>query len=126
MPAVTLNSVAFSGSIFSDESTVRWAPTKVEPQPRKVGELVEGPDGQRTWVHRAAKTDYLLTWDQPCPTYTRDQVKAIFALTSTFTAVLPDATLTVQCEEEDFSASHAFTLPNGNTYWTVTLLLRQP
>jgi len=126
MPAVTLNSVSFAGSVFSDEATVRWAPTKVEPQPRKIGEVVEGPAGQRTWVDRGSKTDYLLTWDQPCPTYTRDQVRAIFDLTSTFTAVLPAGTLTVQCEETDYSAAYAFTLPDGREYWAVTLLVRQP
>ncbi len=125
MPAVTLNGTSFAGTV-NDAETVRWAPTKVEPKPRKIGELVEGPDGQRTWVHRAAKTDYLLTWDQPAPTYTRDQIKAIFDLTTTFSAVLPSGTVTVQCEEQDYSAEHAFTLPDGREYWTVTLLLRQP
>ena len=127
MPSVTLNSVPFSGSVYASDSTLR-APQKVTPKPRKIGVVLEAASGARNMVLRNSgtpKVDYELFW-QGAPEATRAGVRTTFNLATTFTAVLPQGTVTVQCELEDYQEEEAFTLPNGTAYYDVTLTLRAP
>lgn len=123
MPAATLNSTSFAGSIFDAES-IRRAPQKITPKPYKVGKTLVGPNGQRARVHRAAKSDWLLEWDK-APEVTRAAVRVIFDLTTTFSVTLLGGTYTVQCEDEDYSEELTDELPDGRCYYRVTLLVRQ-
>lgn len=125
MPNVTLNSISFNGDVYSNPTTTRRAPKLVTPKPRKIGKAMIAASGARTWVHRSAKTDYELEWENVAE-LTRAAVRAIFDLTTTFTAVLPVGTATYQCEEQDYTEKEAFTMPDGTRYYNITLLLRQP
>src|SRR5215471_6778849 len=126
MPAVTLNGTTFTGNVYSADS-VRKAPTHVNPKPRKIGTVLEAASGARNMVLRNSgtpKVDYELTWDQPVAETTRAAVRTIFDLSTTFTAILPQGTVTVQCELEDYEENHVLTLPDGTRYFEVKLTLR--
>lgn len=126
MPSVTLNSVAFTGSVFASDAT-RRAPQKVTRKPRKIGVVLEADSGAKNIVLRnsgAEKSDFELFW-QGAPEVTRAAAYAAFALDTTFTAILPQGTFTVQCELEDYEEEEAFTLPNGTPYYDVTLTIHE-
>jgi hypothetical protein len=124
MPAVTLNGVSFAGTVY-DANTVRRAPQHVNPRPRKISTVLVGREGTRNQMLYGTKTDYELIWEQVAET-TRAAVRAVFDLTSTFTAILPQGTVTVQCEGEDYKEDHVLTFPDGTRFFNVTLTLRQP
>lgn len=123
MPAATLNSVSFAGGVF-DAETVRRAPQKIIPKPRKIGDVVEGADGTQNFMQRAQKSDWELRWEQ-VPETTRAAVRAIFDLSTTFTAVLPSGTYTVQCHKEDYTEDPVLTIPGPIDYYDVTLIIHQ-
>lgn len=131
MPAVTLNGVSFAGSVHAAESVPR-APQIVTPKPRKIGIVLEAADGSRALIQQTTsggtpidKTDHELRWNR-VPEATRAAVAAIFDLTTTFTAVLPQGTFTVQCEMEDYTEDLDIAIPGPVYYYNVTLTLRQP
>ena len=126
MPAVTLNGNAFNGTV-SDADSVRRAPQKATPKPRKVGKTLEAASGARTFMYRGGKTDWELAWEK-VPEVTRAAVRAVFDLTTTFPYIDPSgASWTVQCEETDYQEELDVTLPDGTTrYYNVRLTVRQP
>jgi hypothetical protein len=124
MPNATINAVTFTGNVYSDPATVRRAPKLITPKPRKIGKAMVAASGARTWVHRTEKVDQLLEWENVAE-LTRAAVRAVFALTTTFSATMPTGTATYQCEDEDYTEDEAFCMPDGTRYYNVTLLLRQ-
>lgn len=130
MPNVTLNGTTFTGGVYTPDTT-RKAPQTIVPDPRKIGVLKVSPNGTRIWIQRLngstpiVKSTYKLTWNM-VPETTRAAVRAIFDLGATFTAILPSGTITVQCEESDYEERPTETLPDGTTYYDITLTLREP
>lgn len=126
MPAVTLNSVSFAGSIF-DADTVRRAPQKVNRQPEKVEVVLRSANGTLSRMHYANKGVWELTWEQ-VPETTRAAVKALYDLTADFSAVVPDGTFTVQSHNGDYREDQVLAIPGVSAptyYFTVTLTIRQ-
>ena len=124
MPAVTLNGVSFAGLVTDLESVVR-APAKATHVRHKIEVVKVAASGTRTAMVFGSKTDYQLEWPQ-VPEATRAAVQAIFDLTTTFSATVLGTTLTVQCEDGDYTEEQVLDLPGPLYYFTVKLTLRQP
>jgi len=74
-------------------------PSNIEPEHEKIGESI-GPamNGARRWAHAADKRKWTITWTR-VPLATLTAVRAIFALTASFTFVDENgASATVFCE----------------------------
>lgn len=131
MPNITLNGVAFNGSVLDSEGTLR-APRTVTPKRHKIGISQVSDNGTRYFIYASAtsreKTDWELRWER-VPQATRAAVLAVWALTATFTFIDPDGTShTVQCETDDLTEEpdDEATLPDGTRYYNLTLTVRQP
>jgi len=73
MAAITLNGVSFT-------------PSNIEPAHEKIGTTIQAANGARRWAHRADKRVWTITWDKVALA-TLTAIRAVFALTSTFTYV---------------------------------------
>jgi len=130
MPAVTLNSTSFAGTVYDTES-VRRAPFSVDVDAEKPGIELLAEDGTQTIIlfnSGTPKRTWTIMWKR-IPETTRAAVYTIFLLATTFAFVDPVGTShTVQCglkaytEKTDTEAS----LPNGTRYFDVTLVVREP
>lgn len=125
MPNATLNGVTFTGDVYSSPASVRRAPKTITPKPYKIERLVPGKDGTRNVMRRGQKIDYELEWETVAE-LTRAAVRAVFDLSTTFTAVLPAGTATYQCEGTDYSEAESVVYPDGTRFYNVKLTIRQP
>lgn len=125
MPAATLNGVSFAGTVYDLETVVR-APQKITPQPEWAGAEWAAADGTPIVVKRgsAPRDAWQLEWER-VPVATRDAVRAIFNLGTTFTAVLLGSTVTAQCGLKDYTEGLNIAIPGPIYYYNVTLLIRK-
>jgi hypothetical protein len=130
MPNVTLNGVAYNANVYagvSSPATAVRAPQTITRQQTKAGAVIEAANGYRHVVLRntTPKQAWELSWER-APEGTRAQVRALFNLATTFTAVLPDGTFTVQCHPDSYEEEHDLTLRNGTRYYNLRIVLYEP
>ena len=126
MPPVTLNGIAFSGTVYDAETTPR-APQEITPSPQKAGVVLTAADGTERIVLRNSGTPrehFELTWSR-VPSATRNAVRTVFDLSATFTAVLPSGTYSVQCRLDDYRERINIIAPGGTEYYDVSLQIHQ-
>lgn len=125
MPAVTINSLAYNGTIY-DLETVRRAPIEAKPVRVPITTILVGRDGTRNKMHYGYKLRFELPWKM-VPQTTRDALWALTAVSATFPYIHIDSvTYTVQLEtESDYDESVAVTFPNGARYYDINLVLWQ-
>lgn len=126
MPAVTINTVPFAGTIFDLESVLR-APVEAKPVWIPITNILVGRDGTRNTMRYGGKWRFVLTW-KLAPQHTRDVLaQAAMALTTPFAYIHIDSlTYTVQLEtESDYDESVAAVFPNGNRYYDLTFTMHQ-
>lgn len=122
--AIQLHTTTFNGTLPNPSNPL--PPSTIERKDSKIGKTLIAASGKRNFVSRSAfKPLWTLRWDE-VNLSTRNAVKAIHALNSTFTFVDEQGSnWTVQCEEDDaYSESTSFTDNDGNIYYTsVTLII---
>lgn len=101
-----------------------FAFTEIEDQLDKIGVEHVSLNGTRSFLHRAAKGAWTISW-AAIDTSTKNQVRALFLLTSTFTFVNEDGTnYTVYVPPGGYKATRIL---RGDLapYWSVTLQIKQ-
>jgi hypothetical protein len=82
-------------------------PSDIQADELKIGESLVARSGARTWVQYGTKRSWDLSWKNVAKA-TRDAVRTIFRLTTTFPYVDEDGvSVTVQCEASGYSSSVA-------------------
>lgn len=125
MPAVTINSLLYGGTIFDLES-VRRAPIEAKPVRVPITNVLIGRDGTRNKMHYGFKQRFELTWDL-APQVTRDALWTLTGVSAAFPYIHIDGvTYTVQLETDgDYDESVAVVFPNGARYYAITLIMHQ-
>lgn len=126
MPAVTINSLTFNGTVFDLES-VRRAPDPAGIIAVPTVNILVGRDGTRNKMYYGNKYKFVYEWKK-VPQTTRDALWAIRALTGTFPLIHIDVvTYTVQIEEEsDYDEVVDHTIPGQGRYYNIKLVMHQP
>lgn len=121
MPAVTLNSTAFSGGVWDSESTPR-APQEITPTPVWPGDEWQSANGTPIVVHThtSPRERYELAWNR-VPEATRAAVRAVFDVDGAFTATILGSTFNAQCPLDGYSESLDIAIPGPVYYYNVTL-----
>ncbi len=113
--AITLNSVTF----YVDD---------IATEHEKIGTAIQAANGARRWAHRANKRQWTLTWNTASLTELT-AIRAIFALTTTFTFVDENgASATVFCQAGALKSSVdtlAYASGAQVLYYKVTLQLTE-
>src|SRR5687768_1336371 len=119
MPAVTINSLAFNGTVF-DLETVRRAPVEAKPIIIPMTNILIGRDGTRNKMHYGSKLRFELEWKK-VPQTTRDALWGIAQLSGMFPYVHIDAvSRTVQIEtESDYDESVDHTIAGQGRYYNI-------
>lgn len=104
-------------------------PSDIEAELIIIGDMVEGYDGTSTLMKDASgdgeKWRWIITWND-VPAATRNAIRNIAKLNTTFTFVDEDGTsYTVLPELQPYSARVSSIAGNGTLYYTVTLKIRQ-
>lgn len=119
--AIALNGTTYNGSGGNpqppDANGIRRTDTKV-------GTLLIAASGRRHWVSRnAVKPTWELTWTN-CSAATRNAVRTVAALNTTFTFVDDDGTSwTCQCEDDAFEQQTSFTKHDGTSLYNVKITM---
>lgn len=103
MASISLNATSFT-------------PGGIDEDREKIGSAIQAANGARRFAHRAIKRSWTLTWSGVTATV-RDQVRTIYALTTTFTYVDENSnSITVFCPPGGFASKVSLiTVESGAT-----------
>ncbi len=119
---LVINGTTYTGTPAGGNAAA-WRPTGIKVREQKVGTTLPAANGTRNRVERAInKRIWEIRWE-PCNQATMQALRTISRLTTTFSFTdLEGNTATVQTEDE-FEPEVAFSDPNNNAYWNVSLVL---
>lgn len=126
MAHVIINGTTFDGLGNGTGNQSALQPTGYTARERKVGMTLVAADGTRNRVERSVtKREWELAWENTnLATY--QAVRTIQRLYTTFAFTdIEAAAYTVQTEDDDFEAEHAFVSAGGVHYYSITLHLLQ-
>lgn len=125
MANLVINSVTFSGTPDGAGNQSAWKPTGYTPSLEKIGQTLVAADGTRNRVERnVVKRVWTIRWER-CNTATKDTLKSIAALMTTFTFVDDAGTSSTVQVEDAFEPAWVTTDVGGNNYWDCALTLKQ-
>lgn len=111
-------------------NSTEFFPSDAPKTTEKIGVLLQGANGKRTWVQRVTsggaaihKRQWQISWNDVDATV-RAAVEAIFLLATTFPYVdQHGTTYTVQCEADGYSDAVTTIAPDGTLYYDVELTI---
>jgi hypothetical protein len=123
MANISLNGTTYDGTPAAGSNP--WKPASITRRDIKIGVTNVAADGTRTLVLRGIKREWDIEWEKVNAT-TRNALRTLHALTTTFTFVDEDGTSwTVQTEEGDHEDSTAYTSGANVQYYDTKITLRQ-
>ena len=132
MPQVTLDGTVFGATVrqgIDAPTTARRAPQIVTPLEEKAGEVAPARNGYRNLVlhNTTPKRAFDVRWTR-VPQGTYDAARLIWLLSTTFTAILPFGTFTVQCHPDSWDAVPDADLRRilNQAWYDITLKLYEP
>lgn len=125
MANLIINAITFSGTPDGAGNQSAWKPTGYQVSQEKIGQTLVSANGSRTRVERnAVKRTWRVRWEKT-NTATKDTLKTIAALMTTFSfSDDAGATWTVQVEDA-FAPEWQTTDAAGANYWNGELTLKQ-
>lgn len=124
MADVIINGTTYSGSPNTPGTPAR--PLSIERVYRKIGRLVEAADGSTSWVHRGLKWTFTITWGPRASVATKTAVRAIRALTTTFSYTDEEGTVFTVLNVGDDEYKELVKTNSANVYqYELALILRQ-
>jgi hypothetical protein len=127
MPAVTLNGVSYNGTMQdarNNSGSVRIMPQDISRTFKQYGTTLVAPNGVRTKILRASRSDWKLEWKQTTE-LTVGSIGTVALLSTAWTAVILGASLTVIAEDGDYEQTLALVTPDGTRWWDVSLTLHE-
>lgn len=119
---IVINGQAFSGTPLSG---TLFKPMAIEEKVLKIGTLVEFEAGNSTFVYRAVKREWTITWEK-VPETTRAAIITLAALPTTYTFVDEHGeSFTVHSRPGDHQSKTAFTTPANAIYYDISLTLHE-
>lgn len=120
---LVINAITFSGTPDGAGNASAWKPTGYVPTQEKIGATLVSANGTRTRVERnAVKRTWKISWERT-NTATKDTLKTIAALMTTFSfSDDTGASYTVQVED-GYEPEWMATDVAGNNYWNCSLTL---